>query len=137
MQVTFDLAHRNYVKTAAAMGSRELTLMEPVTLKIAAALDEDAPVAVTWTGREGETRFTRWYKGRHFKLAETEHGSDAATLLALLPPHGPHPVRGFTGGFMHYPTRQPFRSTTVGSRTSTRLADRGRSKPPRNGPTAA
>lgn len=103
MQVTFNLAHRNSVKTAAAMGSRDLSLMEPVTLEIAEARDGDAPVAVTWTDRDGSAQFTRWHKGRHFKLADTEHGSDAATLLGLLPPQGPHALRGFTEGFMRYP----------------------------------
>ncbi|MCV9964530.1 hypothetical protein OIU34_21810 [Pararhizobium sp. BT-229] len=103
MQVTFNLAHRNSVKTASAMGSRDLSLMETVTLEIAEARAEDAPVAVTWLDRDGNTQFTRWYNGRHFKLADTQHGSNAGLLLALLPPHGPHPLKGFTGGFLHYP----------------------------------
>lgn len=103
MQVTFELAHRNgAAKTRAAIGTRAMILSEPVTLEIAEATERDAPVAVSWTDREGGAVHTRWYDGRHFRPVETEY--DAADLLGFLPPvNHPseyYPVKGFTRGFL-------------------------------------
>jgi hypothetical protein len=99
MKLTFDFAHRNTVKTRSSIAGRPLSLSETVTLEIAEATTMDAPVAVSW---DNGSQFTRWHDGRHFKAVEGE--SDASTLLSRLPPHSTEPVRGFTAGFMLYPT---------------------------------
>jgi hypothetical protein len=93
------------------MSPRDLDLMETVSLEIDEATEEDAPVAVTWTDREGNAQFTRWYNGRHFKLADTDYGANAEALIELLPPHGELPISGFTEGFMHYPDQTTLTTT--------------------------